>query len=272
VHPPSVVEARLAAVHRVQRFLVGRGFPCPKPIVGPLPIDNGFAMVEELVDNEVMLDAHIPAIRRSMAETLARLTALTRELGPMPELATSRSVDDSADALWPPPHNAMFDFEATTAGAEWIDDLARPARRIMRDDSTPLVIGHIDWKTEHFRWNNHTLSVVHDWDSLAYVREAAMLGGAAATFTTTWDMPVLLSPRPEEAQAFIREYESARGTPFTAAEHEIILAHETFTRAYGARCEHSRDQNAIYFPPGSLRAGLALHREALAVRVGRRDS
>ncbi len=132
-HPPSVAESRLAAVHRVQQFLVGRGFPCPKPIAGPLPIDYGYALVEELVDHGSMVDAHDPVIRRIMAETLARLTALTGELGPLPELAP-RSVDDNPDALWPPPHNAMFDFETTTAGAEWIDQLGRSARRIIRGD------------------------------------------------------------------------------------------------------------------------------------------
>jgi hypothetical protein len=267
-HPPSVAQSRLAAVHRVQRFLAERGFPCPEPIAGPLPIEYGYALVEEFIDKGIMVDAHDPAIRRAMAETLAQLTTLTHEMGPLPELAPSLPVDDAAGALWPTPHNAMFDFEATTVGAEWIDELARAARRIMRGDSTPLVIGHMDWKTEHFRWIGQTPSVIHDWDSLTYIREAALVGGAAATYTTTWDMPVSLSPHPEEAQAFVIEYESARGVPFTTAEYETILAHETFTRTYGARCEHSLAPTTTDFPPGSLRAGLMLHRDALSILRG----
>lgn len=251
--------AHLTAVHRVQRFLVGRGFPCPSPVLGPTPIEHGYALVEEMVAPGAQVDAHDPAIRRVMAETLARLVTLARALGPMPDLAPRHA----RGTVWPTPHHAMFNFDATAAGAEWIDELARAAQPALARDPSPLVVGHMDWRTEHFRFVEGTVGAIYDWDNLSYTREAAVVGVAAATFTATWDIPVLVSPTPEETSAFVAEYEAARGLRFTLAEHEALRAQVTYTRAYGARAEHAGDPTAACFSPGSLRAGLLLHREVM---------
>jgi hypothetical protein len=251
--------SHLNAVYHVQRFLVERGFPCPPPILRPTSIEQGYAVVEEMVSVGAQVDAHDPAIRRMMAETLARLVSLTRELGPMPDLAPRQP----RGTVWPMPHHTMFNFDATTRGAEWIDELARSAQPALARDPSPLVTGHMDWRTEHFRFVDGAVGVIYDWDSLAYTREAAVVGVAAATFTATWDIPVLVSPTPEETDSFIAEYASARGLPFTPAEREAILAQVIYTRAYGARAEHSRDPTTTHFSPGSLRAGLLLHRDTI---------
>lgn len=55
------------------------------------------------------------------------------------------------DELWPPPHNALFDFEATTAGAGWIDDAAVKAKAIVDDLEGRLVVGHTDWTVDQIR-------------------------------------------------------------------------------------------------------------------------
>src|SRR6266705_3317335 len=60
----------LAAVYRIQSHLASHGFPCPKPIIGPKPFARGYAIVEELVDDGVYVNAHDPVIRRKMAESL----------------------------------------------------------------------------------------------------------------------------------------------------------------------------------------------------------
>jgi hypothetical protein len=260
--------AHLSAAHRVQRFLVERGFPCPPPVLGPTPIEHGYAMVEEMVTRGDQVDAHDPAIRRLIAGTLARLVLLTRELGPVPDLAPRHP----RGVVWPTPHHALFDFAATTAGAEWIDALARAAQQALARDPSPLVVGHLDWRTEHFRFVDGDVGVIYDWDSLSYTTEAAVVGVAAATFTATWDIPVLVSPTPEETDAFIAEYEVARGRCFTPAEQEALLAQVTYTRAYSARAEHSRDPSATHFPTGSLRAGLRLHRDAMLQRQSGRPA
>jgi hypothetical protein len=249
----------LTAAYRVQRFLVERGFPCPPPILGPTPIEQGYAVVEEMVSVGVEADAHDPAIRRAMGETLAHLVKLTRELGPMPDLAPRQP----RGTVWPTPDHAMFNFDATSKGAEWIDELARSAQPALARDPSPLVTGHMDWRTEHFRFVDGAVGVIYDWDSLAYTREAAVVGVAAATFTATWDIPVLVSPTPDETESFIADYESARGLPFTPAEREALFAQVTYARAYGARAEHARDPTTTHFSPGSLRAGLMRHRDAI---------
>lgn len=175
--------AHLTAVHRVQRFLVERGFPCPSPVLGPMPTEHGYALVEEMVASGAQVDAHDPAIRRVMAEALVRLVTLARALGPMPDLAPRHA----RGTVRPTPHHAMFNFDATAAGAERIDELARAAQPALARDPSPFVVGHMDWRTEHFRFVEGTVGAIYD---------SAVVGVAAVTFTATWDIPVLVSPTP----------------------------------------------------------------------------
>lgn len=53
--------------------------------------------------------------------------------------------------LWPTPHDGRFDFQATRAGAGWIDTFARRAQRVRDgvDFASDRVIGHSDWRVEH---------------------------------------------------------------------------------------------------------------------------
>ena len=54
--------------------------------------------------------------------------------------------------LWPVPHNALFDFEATVAGAEWIDEVAGKAKKILDNSPGRMVVGHADWSAKHLRF------------------------------------------------------------------------------------------------------------------------
>ena len=106
------------------------------------------------------------------------------------------------------------------------------------------------------------MQVVYDWDSLVLDNECILVGAAATHFPVTWYLPVRLTPTPEEAAQFVREYEDARGASFTRAEHRQIAAAATYAIAYTARCEHAID------PQGTRYAGS--FREALAV-AGEQD-
>jgi hypothetical protein len=128
----------LACVHRVQLHLSDRGFPCPRPVLGSAPFGAGLATVDRLVEAGEFADAHEPEIRREMAWALARLIELASEV-PQEALAPLMGQWWPEDGLWPPPHNALFDFEATAAGAGWIDDIAREAKRIGR--GVPSLLG-----------------------------------------------------------------------------------------------------------------------------------
>ena len=49
-------------------------------------------------------------------------------------------------------------------------------------------------------------------------------------------------PPGREVVAFVREYEEARGAPFTRSELAEVAAAATYARAYKARCEHAIDR------------------------------
>src|SRR2546430_15304418 len=90
-----------------------------------------------------------------------------------------------AGAIWPAPHSKLFDFEATTIGAEWIDEIARQAQEIKLHGAGQLVLGHTDWGVKHFRYVGKKIRVIYDWDSLAFEKEPIIVGHASWYFTYT---------------------------------------------------------------------------------------
>ena len=99
-HQPRQSFGFLRAVVETQTYLAGEGFPCPRPVIPPAPIGNGFATVETFVEEGDFADAHQPLIRAAIAKGLARLIELTRVLERQPALRESWSLWD-ADGLWP---------------------------------------------------------------------------------------------------------------------------------------------------------------------------
>ena len=186
-----------------------------------------------------------------------------------------------AGDLWPTPHDGRFDFAATAAGAEWLDEIAGRARRVRDRDAGDLVVGHTDWRVENMRLaSDRSVSAVYDWDSLKILREPALTGGVAHLFTSDFRVPERVQlPTLDEALAFIADYEAARGAPFSGEEHAVVCAALTYAMAYTARCEYSDlltdmgsaparpERAAEPIPPGSARAFVAAHAEALLGRA-----
>ncbi len=176
-----------------------------------------------------------------MASGLARLVA---------EAEPCRSLDGLPRRLlpfkgiWLPPHNALFNFEATAQGAEWIDELARTALSAMRAARSRVVLGHHDWSAKNMRIGSGGIAVVYDWDAMFLDREAFILGSAAAHFPVTWELDVPETPSIGEVTAFVQDYEQARGAAFTGSELAEVGAGATYARAYKARCEHALDPGA----------------------------
>ena len=85
------------------------------------------ATIDEWIDAGEYRDAHEPDVRRAMARELVRFHELATGSGVRPRRPFFPLGDE---ALWPVPHNALFDFEKTRAGAEWIDDIARAAKPV----------------------------------------------------------------------------------------------------------------------------------------------
>jgi hypothetical protein len=227
----KAVRARvgLAEARLVHAALHASGFPCPRPIAGPLAFAGGFAFVDEWVEAP-QRDVHEPARRAEAAWTLARLV----DSAP-PAAALPRALEPAAGAVFPEPHHPRFDF-ARPDGA-WIDEAAARALR-RRAHAGPAVVGHSDWSAKHFGWDEDRLAVVHDWpDSLVFDAEETIVGQASLVFPATWDVPVAsYVASPDESEAFVEEYEAAAGRHLDRAK---VAAARTHLLAYCARCELS---------------------------------
>ncbi|GAA1815064.1 hypothetical protein GCM10009835_38540 [Planosporangium flavigriseum] len=260
VHQPTQTRARLTTTQRVQAHLADAAYPCPRPLA-MAHCGHAFVTFEELREDGVYRDGHDSSVRAAMAAALADQVRLA---GEVPEvLALTRAPLRDQRALWhhsPHPH---FDFDATRTGAEWIDELARRALEILRDDPGRPVVGHTDWRVEQMRFADGRVSVAYDWDSLVWDCETTIVGYAARVFPLAWEWGgTRLWPTPEEQAAFVAEYESARERRFSSAERRAIAAAAVFQSAYGARCEHAvADSDEI--PASSQRAGLAAYGPAL---------
>lgn len=237
-HQPRESRARLQAVHDLQSDLFRAGVPCPEPLVAPCPLGLGFATAQTLIDRGEVRDTHDPTCRCLIAEALVSHLEITRWLGCPAALAGGWSLY-AHRSLWPRhAHAPVFDLAATGAGAEWIDALAAEAKPLARTPG-PMIAGHTDWSGKHFRFADGRITAIYDWDSLAVRSEAVIVGNAAMTFTTNFDLPgVGRAPTPSEMAAFIDEYAAARPAPLTAAERRQIAACALFVGAYTARCEH----------------------------------
>jgi len=149
--------------------------------------------------------------------------------------------------LWPEPHDLRFDLPGTTVGAEWIDDAARAARAMLSSTALPNVVGHLDWRVQNLAFASNRVSAIYDWDSVALVPEAALVGSASVIHPIDWrlERPDPL-PTLEQLDGFVADYETARGASFGDDEHEILSAGQRWVACYGARCQHSDDRLRLF--------------------------
>ena len=206
-HPPERPAEYLEAVHRVQKHLHHRSFPCPEPLIGPQPFGIGLATVDEFVDTGEIPNGHGPKVRQEMAQMLAHQIDLAEEVPDIRGLEKGWPWPKK-DELWPPPHNALYDFEATQKGAGWIDAAAAEAKAIVDDFDGRTVVGHTDWSADQIRLKNGEVSVVYDWDSLRPEKEVVVVGIAASNFTSTWSLGTPQSAKPRRNPALRRRLRS----------------------------------------------------------------
>ena len=263
VHPAGVTQPRLRAVVDVQLHLARQGFPCPLPLADPVRFGRTWATFEELVARESHRDGHEPVVRRAMARTLWSLVDTGRRFAAARDLGRGLLRGVPYDQLWPAPHDARFDFERTAPGAEWIDAIATRAREGLAEAAGEVVVGHSDWSVKNFAFSGDRVAAVYDWDSLAVDLEPVFVGQAVQAFPATWYIETAVAPTPQEAAAFVSEYESARSRSFTAAEMETVRAAADYAMAYSARCAHSDDPEGAFAGSGTTRDLLARHGRVL---------
>lgn len=260
----------LRASFRVQQALADAGFPCPAVLQLPQRVrptiltaqayckGDSLGRLRHRADekslsgeNSLPVQQRSPLepmahIRRTMAHSLARLIGQSKSYSHQDILIW---MELHKPELWHRPHNVLFDFEKTAAGAEWIDSIAQQAKQRLRAAPGPIVIGHSDWSLQNMSFAQGDLACVYDWDSLRVGLEPCFVGGAARVYRHDWRVG---SPEPaislDEVQDFVREYEAARGQPFTTEEHRVMGAAIVYTAAYGVRCAHAiRGSNDAHY-------------------------
>src|SRR5215208_6019201 len=253
IHKRLNDEAYLVQMQQVQAALADSGFPAPRPLGR-----RGLVVWEEWLDDGMFRDAHEPEVRVAMAQELRRFHVVATATGVRPR----RPFLSPPETLWPRPHNALFDFESTAAGAEWIDEIARTARGVPAAGAE--VVGHTDWSVKHLRFDAALcVTAVYDWDSVTTELEPVLVGTAAGSFTYTEELEpeMVVWPAAEESLAFIAEYERERGEPFTRVERDSALAATVYLRAYAARCQHA-------YAGDARSSGVDAFADELLARVG----
>lgn len=238
VHRWKVTVDRLVAVQEAQVAMADAGIPAPRPIGRATSLGSGVATIEEFRSGD-SADGHDPAVRRSVADGLEALVRAGRHLDPVPDVGPA-ALDTDHDDLWPEPHDLRFDFDATTEGAEWIDELAIGAVEVLAAHPQPPMVAHLDWRVENLGFRGDQIVAIYDWDSLALTSEAVAVGHASASFSTDWARAGFDGlPSVQEMHAFVIDYEERRGRSFDATERAVVEAANLRLCAHGARCQHS---------------------------------
>jgi Phosphotransferase enzyme family len=217
-----------------QKLLAEGGFPCPMPVT-PAVFRDGFAVhAERFVPGGELDKEDTPA---AAARSAALLADLVRRLS-VAEL----------DPPLPNPEWVRWDRpperHAASGVPEWIEETSRRVQAKLVDSVLPPVLGHADWEAQNMRWQHGKPLAVHDWDSLAYLPEAALAGTAAGIFATHGEPT--LAPL-ASSEGFLEAYELARGAGFSSHEREIAWAASIWEALHNARDELIYDRPRLSF-------------------------
>nr|BFE51234.1 hypothetical protein GCM10017745_46610 [Saccharothrix mutabilis subsp. capreolus] len=134
--------------------------------------------------------------------------------------------------MWPA--IGFFDERDQSAVPGYVVDTAERARERLLAADVPRVLGHADFEAQNLRWHDGRVWAVHDWDSLAWQPEAALVGATSAVFPKIG--PAVLPPV-ESSEAFLSAYQDLRGRRFSAEELEIAWAASLWPAAHDVRWE-----------------------------------
>lgn len=138
---------------------------------------------------------------------------------------------------WPVPHDPIVDFRSTPAGYAWLDAYAkRAADQILTHRAAgEVVVGHADWYAGNAAVADGVLVATFDWELVADA-EAVIAGFTAACYAASSTSGDGLST-PEEAVAFLRDYDVARGAALTGQEQRAAAGAAAWILAFNARWE-----------------------------------
>lgn len=240
-------DGRAASCVAAQAGLAERGLPCARPLTPAVGVGALAVHAEELVPGGEVLRGDSPDVAARYAAVFARLVDGLADLVVPPPLPNPRWVrwDHGGPGLWP--GIGLLDEKDQALVPDHVVEVAERSRARLLAADLPRVLGHADYEAQNLRWRDGEVWVVHDWDSLAWLPEAALAGAASGTFASA--LPPTLAPVASSA-AFLSTYQDHRGRRFTAEEQEVAWAASLWPAAHNARWE------ALHGRPGPCCAAL----------------
>ncbi|MEV5895221.1 hypothetical protein [Nonomuraea fuscirosea] len=225
-----------------QAHLAENRFPCARPLtpvvgVGPLAVH-----AEEFHPGGEVLHGDTPDIAVRYAEVFAQLMTALEDVAVTPPLPNPRWVrwDHPDPGLWPAIES--LDEKDQSLVPAYVTDIADRVRRRMLATDLPRVLGHADFEAHNLRWHGRQVRIVHDWDSLAWQPEAALVGAASTVFPKLG--PATLPPI-ESTEAFLAAYQDARARSFTPEEQQTAWAAGLWPAAHDFRWESLHGYTAV---------------------------
>jgi Ser/Thr protein kinase RdoA (MazF antagonist) len=218
-------QTRLAGCAYVQQHLWRTGFPCPEPLVGPVPFGADTALAasaEAWVPGGEMLGPREPGAVDGYATLLARMIRLAPPAARLPSLDPPppwNAWNHGGIGVWPEADDRPDDLNAIPSTA-WLDEVGRAVqRRLTEFGAHNVVAGHGDFEAQNVRWRELSVAApdaarlrftpvaVHDWDGVIVAPEATIVGFAAAV----WPNGTGPAATIDQTASFIEAYQRAAG-------------------------------------------------------------
>ena len=234
---------RAASCVQAQAALADLGFCCARPVTGVSFVNDQAIHAEEWFPGGEVRLGDDPTTAGAFGALYARAQRLLDKVQVGPPLPNPSWVRWSEPIPFPQLWWQEW-WVLTAPMPQLIWDIADRVRARLADCRLPLSLGHADWETQNIRWDGESPHVVHDWDSLAYLPEAALVGIASGTFASN-EIPTLAPI--ESSTAFMYEYQSTRGRSFSREEQEVAWAASLWPAVYNARNQIMYDRPRAAF-------------------------
>ncbi|MCK9872109.1 phosphotransferase [Nocardiopsis dassonvillei] len=155
---------------------------------------------EEMRSGGDPLRGDSPDVAVRCAAVFAWLMRALADVDVAPPLPNPRWVrwDHADPGLWPR-IGELDERDQRAVPAHVVDAAARARERLLAAD-LPCVLGHADFEAQNLRWRRDgRVEAVHDWDSLAWQPEAALVGAACGAFASASPPPPAPAGPPQDA-------------------------------------------------------------------------